>query len=271
VNGFNVPIKITPKTNVRSTPKAGASQITPWCASPGCASKHDPECKSLKRACSWTDDFASCLCDWSLNDDTCPDPLQAVWPIPCSSAADCGGGTCDLSTVPATCICARDEQCPGSTTCGVNLNVLGKRRVCGTYVGCLDADDTCTADKRLKGKFDGLRFSCKRFEDVYDCTNASAGSCYTVGASAECCGCPSWSSGGNLGPFPITAGCQNSNPRWTRVVEPLAKAFKGTCPTAYSFQYDDPTSTFNCAGTGPQSPVGYSITFCPNGSPGAAS
>jgi hypothetical protein len=38
-------------------------------------------------------------------------------------------------------------------------------------------------------------------------------------------------------------------------------AFKAACPTAYSYAYDDATSTFTC-----KAPSGYAITFCPAGS-----
>lgn len=267
VNGFNVPIMISPLGTAKAAP-AGFANLQPWCGSPGCASGTD--CEGQVAACDFTSEFPSCLCTWSLNEATCPDPLQAVWPMPaCTSDADCGGGTCDTSTVPSTCVCRSDDDCPGAYTCGVNVNIDGKKRICGTYTGCVDADDACTADTRLKGRVDGKPFSCKRFKELYDCTGAHTGSCYTNGASAECCGCPSWSSGGNAGPFPIANGCQESNHKWARVVNPVAKSFKSTCPTAYSFQYDDPTSTFNCDGK-QGSPIGYTITFCPTGSPGAS-
>ncbi|KAG0584630.1 hypothetical protein KC19_3G224100 [Ceratodon purpureus] len=36
-----------------------------------------------------------------------------------------------------------------------------------------------------------------------------------------------------------------------------SKIFKAACPTAYSYAYDDPTSTFTCTG------ATYTITFCP--------
>lgn len=268
VNGFNVPIMISPLGKTKAAPK-GFANLQPWCGSPGCASATD--CPGQSPACSFTDEFASCLCSWSLDEDTCPDPLRAVWPMPpCESDADCDGrpGSCDTSTVPSTCTCRADGHCPGSYTCGVNLNIDGKKRICGTYTGCVDPIDACTADTRLKGRADGKPFSCKRFQDLYGCTGAFTTSCYTAGASDQCCGCPSWSDGGNAGPFPIANGCQESNRKWARVVNPLAKSFKSTCPTAYSFQYDDPTSTFNCDGKA-SAPIGYTITFCPVGSPGA--
>ncbi|WOL07069.1 hypothetical protein Cni_G15805 [Canna indica] len=37
----------------------------------------------------------------------------------------------------------------------------------------------------------------------------------------------------------------------------FAKVFKDACPQAYSYAYDDSTSTFTCTG------ANYSITFCP--------
>lgn len=37
-----------------------------------------------------------------------------------------------------------------------------------------------------------------------------------------------------------------------------AKVFKSACPDAYSYAYDDGTSTWNCT-----NPSGYTITFCP--------
>lgn len=37
-----------------------------------------------------------------------------------------------------------------------------------------------------------------------------------------------------------------------------SQVFKSACPTAYSYAYDDPTSTFTCSN------ADYTITFCPN-------
>lgn len=37
-----------------------------------------------------------------------------------------------------------------------------------------------------------------------------------------------------------------------------SEMFKGACPTAYSYAYDDKTSTFTCSG------ADYAITFCPS-------
>lgn len=37
-----------------------------------------------------------------------------------------------------------------------------------------------------------------------------------------------------------------------------SEIFKSACPRSYSYAYDDPTSTFTCAG------ADYTITFCPS-------
>ena len=37
-----------------------------------------------------------------------------------------------------------------------------------------------------------------------------------------------------------------------------SRLFKSACPSAYSYAYDDPSSTFTCSGAS-----GYTITFCP--------
>uniref|UniRef100_A0ACD5W4I1 Uncharacterized protein n=1 Tax=Avena sativa TaxID=4498 RepID=A0ACD5W4I1_AVESA len=41
-----------------------------------------------------------------------------------------------------------------------------------------------------------------------------------------------------------------------------SRVFKMACPRSYSYAFDDPTSTFTCAG-GPD----YTVTFCPAGAP----
>jgi hypothetical protein len=75
-------------------------------------------------------------------------------------------------------------------------------------------------------------------------------------------------------PLAIPPGfaCHASNAAWTSVAEPWAAFLKNSCPTAYSFPFDDATSTFTCAtanasATHPNS-MGYAITFCPGGKDG---
>jgi len=101
-------------------------------------------------------------------------------------------------------------------------------------------------------------------------------------ATTSCSGCPTDCANPPCAPWPIPSGnnCTSTtsdppagsscgsapctNPDWVRNAQPLASAFKQACPAAYSFPFDDPTSTFQCLGSGSTSPLGYNITFCPS-------
>jgi hypothetical protein len=121
------------------------------------------------------------------------------------------------------------------------------------FVGCRSANQVCAVDPSNPA------LNCAAEDDLYGCTgggpNGVSGSCYAANATGTCCGCPPWSPAG---------ACVSSNPRWTAPSKPgtYAAVFKNACPTAYSFPFDDPTSTFTCKGTGSTNPS-YTITFCP--------
>ena len=122
----------------------------------------------------------------------------------------------------------------------------------GHYVGCRSAGQVCAVDPS------SAALDCANEVDLYRCTgggpNDVSGSCYSAGADSTCCGCPSWSPGG---------ACQSTNPAWTGSLPgKYAQVFKDVCPTAYSFPYDDLTSTFTCQGSSTAN-TGYTITFCP--------
>jgi hypothetical protein len=123
----------------------------------------------------------------------------------------------------------------------------------GHYVGCRSANQVCAVDPA------NATLDCANERDLYGCTgggpNGVSGSCYSAGANDSCCGCPSWSPDGT---------CQSTNPRWTAPSLPgkYAQVLKDACPTAYSFPYDDLTSTFTCRGSSSAN-TGYTITFCP--------
>jgi hypothetical protein len=122
----------------------------------------------------------------------------------------------------------------------------------GYYVGCRSANQVCAVDPS------NPTLDCGGEDDLYGCTpggpNGVTGSCYSAGANAACCGCPSWSPNG---------ACRSSNPAWTGgLAGKYASILKDWCPTAYSFPYDDLTSTFTCSGSASAN-TSYTITFCP--------
>lgn len=80
---------------------------------------------------------------------------------------------------------------------------------------------------------------------MYGCNvGMLAHSGYTLGATDEVCGCPDWEKE-ELNAPPIS-NCQGINQEWVRHAQPWAQYLKLGCPTAYTFPYDDQTSTFDC-------------------------
>ncbi len=73
-----------------------------------------------------------------------------------------------------------------------------------------------------------------------------------------CGGCPS---GAPWPALPTNWECVSNNPDWVSVAQSWAAIFKQACPTAYSFPFDDPTSSFQCS-SGTTNTMGYTITFC---------
>jgi len=119
--------------------------------------------------------------------------------------------------------------------------------------------------------------------------NGSLGSCYTPTNSyfAHCGGCVNWDSLGiTLPSQPCGAGSSNyvdgMNNDWTinSIAAPIGdytpfqaiKWLKTACPTAYSYQFDDPSSSFTCIKDGSTDLLtSYQVTFCPGGITGLPS
>ncbi|WVZ65700.1 hypothetical protein U9M48_015019 [Paspalum notatum var. saurae] len=103
----------------------------------------------------------------------------------------------------------------------------GAGATCGA-TGCLvDLNGPCPADLKVVGA-DGAGIACKS-------------ACEAYGRPQDCCS----------GDYGTPATCQPSA---------SSQFFKNACPRAYSYAYDDATSTFTCtSGT-----ATYLITFCPS-------
>ncbi|RWW16261.1 hypothetical protein GW17_00019868 [Ensete ventricosum] len=72
---------------------------------------------------------------------------------------------------------------------------------------------------------------------------ACRSACEAFGTPEYCCS----------GAFASPATCRPSS---------YSQMFKAACPRSYSYAFDDPTSTFTCAGE-----ADYTITFCPRSAP----
>jgi hypothetical protein len=162
------------------------------------------------------------------------------------------------SNAPYWCMAPGARAAQGSlAACTWNLDATCPQElrltVSGNYAGCRSANQVCAVDPS------NAMLACPQNRDLYACTpggpNAVSGSCYSSNAQSSCCGCPSWSPAG---------ACKSHDSAWElpSLPEKYAKVFKDACPTAYSFPFDDPTSTFTCRGRS-SGDVDYIVAFCP--------
>lgn len=101
--------------------------------------------------------------------------------------------------------------------------------------------------------------------NLWACSGVNAGSCFTAGTNADCCGCPSWAPG-----YPGGACQAGNNPNWQSVAQPIALVFNNSSPTTYAFPYDDAIKLFTCQTSTADQAVNYTVNFCPNDTDGDA-
>jgi len=225
INGLNLGVSITPDTN-------NLSPSRPYdCGSAGGA-----------KSTTGTSD-----CSWSFN----PPDVHYNWVIPnglrCTTNADC--------TTPGT-------------VCGLSYNI-GQSPIfslsCGRRVGYWTDNQICGID-RLYGNCASPLPSPNSGNIVWNLMACNEGipSCYQNGATTNCCGCQDWQ---NVIPgVPAsTEKCISSNPNWFTYVYQGLLWMKQGCPTAYTYPYDDVSSTFVCSefdANGINS-LDYTIKWCP--------
>lgn len=254
INGMNVPISMEPDIAVAAL--ADTENTNPYYC--GAAGGIAQPTGSKLDSCSWSFDPEIKLSSASSKTDY-RDLLAAV---------EDGGVACKAK--------GTEQRCPSGQVCG-RAFVPGTTTApesCGKQIGWWTADELCV----VTANGEGAPLSCKTAvadqgtrADLLGCTAENAGSCYTVGASSSCCGCPEWKIGGKALPLEAGYSCQGTNSAWENYSEPWAQFLKDACPTAYSFPYDDPTSSFTCSSdkTGAQpNMMSYKITFCPGGKTG---
>lgn len=160
----------------------------------------------------------------------------------CVGATDQNPGKCQEPCISGQCAgvhCKSDSDCVNKTQ--------GTFMLCDKSGWNSPTSQTCVATNA----------------SLFECTGVS-GSCYTSGVSSLCAGCPTDSSNPLSKSWPASpTQCSSNNTDWTGAIQPWLISFKKACPTAYSFPFDDPTSTFQCKSDGTTNSVNYTITFCP--------
>ncbi|MEM7156478.1 MAG: thaumatin family protein [Myxococcota bacterium] len=245
INGANIPISMGPDGGTQG----GDDPYT--CETAGSATGS----ASGLLGCSWNFDPQIELDGMSTDQSTL---LQAVAP----------GGTA----------CTSDDECGAGLVCGTAITFGGStiETVCGAPLGWWTADELCIYTANTAGapvNCSGAVPGQGMVTDLYGCNGFNPNSCYNMGAAnPTCCGCPEWMIDGSTLPVPPGFTCYDTNPEWTALAEPWARFVKEACPTAYSFPFDDATSTFTCATPDPSTEnpntMNYTVTLCPGGNDG---
>ncbi|CAM9245597.1 unnamed protein product [Pylaiella littoralis] len=262
IDGANLPMVVEPDNPVfPSKTQSDAQNIFKYqCGSPGATSAH---LDSLAD-CSWSFDTTV-----SLYEEDLSKYVRLVLP--------------DYDKLVS---CDSDDEC--DEVCGVHPkryqdgSFIGgvEGGSCGEHVGWVSAGGACAGGWDT-GEFpDSFPYYCgtaaaddNEMANMYGCFGGSLGhSGYTAGATNSSCGCPDWEGDPFYLTAPAISDCQATNPEWIEYAFPWAGLLKKACPTAYTFPYDDQTSTFTCydgEGPGTENYVNtqsYTITFCPGDS-----
>lgn len=293
INGVSTAVAMAPKG--KSAPAGGGHDATYWCQAAGggpgvggagsCSWKVDPVVPN--GAGGGTDQSTLLLHSWLPCDATktpsgCPQGLQCSGAPgacfkACSTAQDCPGS---LACTGGYCQCAKASDCAGlglpagEQQCGTQL-VPGVGRFlqqCGSFAGWWTADDfcglvdsygplDCTAPIQ-----DGNGTSTTNLRSLFLCTGANAASCYnTTAGDTTCCGCATDAANPLAKDWPLPATgekCFGNNTTWAKQVQPWLVHLKKACPTAYTYPFDDATSTFQCqSAAGPLNSQDYTITL----------
>lgn len=199
---------------------------------------------------------------------------------PCNTDADCAsnwGGSMQCTAVEFAsgdtnnyCTCTSQSDCAGSRQgnyCGTQFfpGVATQYiQVCGPqFRAWWSAADFCSNPATDYGPLDcDASIGASSLAFLFGCTGPNAQSCYaTSGVTSNCCGCGT--EGALSGDWPTAASlsCNGNNTHWNDNAQPWLVFLKQGCPTAYSYPYDDATSTFNCQGPGSVNQLGYEVTF----------
>ena len=225
--------------------------------------------------------------------------LNGVCYQKCTSTSQCSTG---LQCLPAGdgnsyCQCSAQSDCPAGQFCGSQfvpgiggtppLSPQVYLQQCGSFQGWWTADDLCGNANNVIDFNGGTVLNCggsitdgdsnqTNIASLFGCNGASSStqagnpaneaSCYNANASptAGCCGCATESVNPLSALWPVASGtCANNDPVWASDVQPWLANLKQACPSAYSYPFDDFTSTYQCQAQGATNMLGYTIDFTP--------
>ena len=178
------------------------------------------------------------------------------------------------------------KYCGGGLVCGLTLDAVthgGTDTTCGNRLGYWTYAQFCAANKGYYNATLGIACGTTVDYAYALCKNNSAlkdqgpgRSCFnsttTVG-NETCCGYKKWTLPGRralsqpmgVGDRAVTGVITTD---WVNDILPAVKPIKEGCYLAYSFQFDDPYSTFTCATKSGNNAANYNIDLCATGDAG---
>lgn len=184
-------------------------------------------------------------------------------PVSCTDDSACSSAfTCDLSVAGG--VCAITGQCISNLDCPQ----------IGTTYSCSNGNNSLVSGQPTPTPLPTPGECVPSLWSVYGGTAFAPASFFNSGTTNAqlATGWTDWAAinGGSPLPNSMPTPTLSANPNWTTHALPFESVLKQLCPTAYAYQYDDPYSTFTCSSASITNQVGYTITFCPAGSPSNA-
>ncbi len=277
INGFNIPGEyrslapmVTPlnfnnacgqSAGAIIQPAASGLTICPWTFTP-------PSTGTDCTAGTQTDDPANYYYVTAGADDACT-------PGSCS-----GGQVCGMAWTPQPSSNPQYLGTPVTRRCGTfqgywtvtdwinysaTTGVWGSCNLYAHYSMGTTLDSIKPVSQPTYGTFGGLTATLSNLYGCQITSNDSLDSGYDAG-KINACGCKDWNNPSDY-IAPQLANCQSFNPLWSTYVLDRIKWLKQACPNAYSYQFDDKSSSFTC--NVPDQQTAYEVTFCPGGKTGA--
>lgn len=228
-------------------------------------------------------------CTSDLN-RTCPNPLR-VKNGACTTDSDCtDGGVCLAGECVIGCLDPCDACKASTPPAGLRCDKFRDLYCCtGSHTdSCNAASYSCFDDADCRNLSSGqLDATCDRTTHLCKKTCTNDGDCPTGTCQNGQCAPPLVMCAPVTMACPANSTCDSSivpgsdvcapgadccgpyNRKWLRAARkagkhdrPFTKIFKEACPAAYSFQYDDPSSSYTCNDPS-GGEIDYKVTFCP--------
>lgn len=254
INGFNIPGEV----------RSMAATISPFNFNQACGQSAgaviQPSGSSLG-ACPWSFTPPS-----TVSPDT---PANYYW----VSAGTDDGCTSSCGTPGQVCGMAYASS-PANTPINRRCGTFQGYWTLASYIGFTSGGQWGSTDLytsyNMGGGMPSTYGTGAIYANLYGCQETSNMSLLSGYSSTfNVCGCYNWNQAGSVAPTAQSFNCavpSGQNPDWISLVFPRITWLKQACPTAYTYQYDDASTSFTCNVANQK--TAYQITYCPAGKSG---